>query len=187
MDSNQLLLLNMDILAVAAGYTRREFLKHVWISSSNYSHKLVRGGPLTDDQVRRIERFIKSTNDSWLVSVFEDAKTYLLPKSRICTYGTEPIPNRSPKTILQTNLRAFRYFFNLSTEVFAKESKCARGTINSIESGRIPVADKTYEKIYLYLQSCDALSGPDKHKERIIFKMGCRYPITTKIPDYVRC
>lgn len=183
LDAHDFLLANIDILATAAGYTTNEFLFKTHINPTSLWRYRTNGIPLKDWMVDNIRNYIYSTEDPWLIDTYELAIQMDLPRSEICRFSTGPLKDPTRRSIMCTNLRAFRYFFYINIYDIAKNTGYSKDTIYSIENGNRCHKNNTYEDLYLYVKDrADMMSS----NSRSIFKMGNKYEILTKIPKLAR-
>lgn len=183
------LLKNFDILATAAGYTRNKFLAKVRIHPTMRDYHIQCGIPLTEAQCNRIEKVVQDAGDPWLDYIFGLACSKELVRTDICRFGTEEFKDKSRANIMRQNLRAFRYFFELTVYEIAKVSGCSPDTVYNIEKGRLHVSEKTCSYVYQAVRDIvDSEQNPGKRilKKRI-FRSGMLYPILTEIPHLTRC
>lgn len=174
---------NMDILACAAGYTRNQFLAKVRIHPSTYNCRLVNGLPLSEEQIEKVEKYIRKLGDPFLTSIYEKACSRLLERFDIFQSGDE-LKIKSYRAILKTNLKAFRYFLGLDQLSLAKSVPCSKNTIQHIEENIANVSEDTCYHIYKTLEKEASKQGLESKQ---IFETGSNFVIATKIPNYTRC
>lgn len=183
MNEDLVLLHNIDILAVAAGYNRNEFLSKVNINPATYCYLLYRDRPFKKWAVKHIDQYIESLNDPWLSEIYKKAKDHNMNRYEIFHYDTKKLPDKSNRTILRTNLKGFRYFYYLDIRELSDMVGCSVDTIQSIETGRVVVSDKVCENVYRCLITYAYKKGGIC---KDIFNIGSTNPILPKIPRYFR-
>lgn len=183
-EQGQYLLHNIDILAVAAGYSRNAFLKKIKLHPASYIYKIDHDTWLSRGQIQAMDKFIKAQKDPWLSEIYEQAKEMDLERADIFRPSETRLPDRTSRTILYTNMRSLRYFLGLSRRDVAKGAGCCEDTISAIESNRFEVTDDTCDLIYLYLK---IQAEKRTRVQKSIFKAATHFELATKIPRFVRC
>lgn len=185
MSEKAMLVQNLNILAIAMGYTKNKLLNKIRYCPSTYTHDYYTKSEMDDKVLKKLDHLIFGKRDQWLFEIYDKANKEMLANSDICRFGDTKLPDTSCRTILTTNLRPLRWIFSIYDEELARIADCNRTTVYKIEHGGAHVSDKMIRNVadaFAYIYQSRARSK----KEFNIIKKASLYPILLKIPNRAR-